>query len=159
MVMVETPDDVLVVGELYNPILRGQLQLFICDIESDSAYTGISMFLLMALMKRIKVFVWCGLQRRDILQEYAPWALDAISAEAQFEAIGCTCRVDSETGDRTLHVAEESGLINHWVACINSRSSHGDGENCGEAPTVLRDSRAVKAHAPSNRQSLAVAIT
>ena len=127
MVMVETPDDVLVVGELYNPILRGQLQLFICDIESESAYTGISMFLLMALMKRIKVFVWCGLQRRDILREFAPWALDAISAEAQFEAIGCTCRVDSETGDRTLHVAEESDLINHWVACINSHSSHGDG--------------------------------
>ena len=70
-------DDSAVVEYQENPDLAHQLKLFMEGIYNASnpharKYTGISHYLLLSLMKRIRFYVWIGRTRHDILSEYAP---------------------------------------------------------------------------------------
>jgi len=126
MVMVDEPEDLVIVGEQHDAGLARQMNAFINDIQKPFAYTGISAFVIIALMKRMRVFMWIGLERTDIVECYAPWASGAMTSEAQFEAIGCVVRED-EHGQRSLSIPDRAEDINHWVAGINTLGSHGDG--------------------------------
>ena len=99
---------------------------FIQELQRSHAYVGISAFLLLALWKRLRLFMWLGLRRVDIVKEYAPWALEAITDETQFEAVGCVVGEDPDTGERFLRVAHDARLVNHWVAGLRA-GGHGDG--------------------------------
>ena len=50
-----------------------------------------------------------------------------MTGEAQFEEVGCIIRLGEKTGQQSLHIAERTQDINHWVACIKAPQSHGDG--------------------------------
>ena len=72
MVMVDDPDDAVVVGETNDADLAKQVAAFIEGLQGTYAYIGVSAFLLLALSRRLRLFVWYGLRRVDIVQEYAP---------------------------------------------------------------------------------------
>ena len=78
-------------------------------------------------MRRMRIFMWIGLVRRDIVEEYAPWASAAMEGEAQFEAIGCIVKGDPATETTSLCIPEEAEDVNHWVACIKAPASYGNG--------------------------------
>ena len=134
MVMVDDLEDVVPVGEITNADLARQMAAFIEGLQQKFAYIGVSVFLLLALLRRIRLFVWYGLRRVDIVQEYAAWASDAITDETQFEAIGCILSADDVAGEKTLRFPEDARDVNHWVACVRVAGSHDDG------PPALADS-------------------
>jgi len=127
MVMADDTDDVVVVGDDADTSVTEQLNAFIDGLKRRYAYTGVSAFVLLALMKRIRLFVWYGLERVDVVGAYAAWASDAIKAETQFEAVGCIIRIDPVTAEKSYSVPEDPREINHWVGCIKAGGSHGDG--------------------------------
>ena len=45
---------------------------------------GVFAFLLLALLKRLRVYVWYGDRREDIVAQYAPWAVRYITDESPF---------------------------------------------------------------------------
>ena len=137
MVMVDDPDDAVVVGETNDADLAKQVAAFIEGLQGRYAYIGVSAFLLLALLRRLRLFVWYGLQRVDIVQEYAPWASEAITDQTQFEAIGCVVGVDAATGETFLRVPEDARDVNHWVAGVRVAGGHGDG---AEGALALLDS-------------------
>ena len=49
MVMVEDPEDVVIVREIQNAELARQLATFMNQLQGESAYTGISVFVIFAL--------------------------------------------------------------------------------------------------------------
>ena len=132
-VVVDDPDDVVVIGELGNENLAKQLSAFIKGLQEKYAYIGVSAFLLLALSRRMRLYVWYGLQRVDIVQEYAAWAAEAITTETSIEAIGCIVSKDEATGDENLRVPEDARDVNHWVACVHSGDCHGDGVEAVES--------------------------
>ena len=63
------------------------------------------------------MFMLCGLERTDIVAEYAPWPSGAMKSEAQSESIGCIFRVDVGTGGTVsiLLIAQRISIIG-WRA-------------------------------------------
>ena len=118
--------------------LAGEMRDLIAELRKPREYIGLHAFLLFALQKRLRVFVWFGTQRYDLLHKFAPWALDSITAEAAFEAIACRTSEDEDSGARRLHIVEDTREVNHWVACIktNTGGSHGDGEVPSDEDTL-----------------------
>ena len=78
-------------------------------------------------MNHVRLYVWVGLTRYDIVTKYAPWALKAMTSEANCEAIGCKLTRNEFTNKARLQVAHSRVHINHWVVCIPSTASRGDG--------------------------------
>ena len=100
------------------------MSAFIEGLQVKYAYIGVSAFLLLALSRRMRLYVWYGLQRVDIVQEYAAWVAEAITIETSIEAIGCIVSKDEATGDENLRVPEDARDVNHWVACVQAGGSH-----------------------------------
>lgn len=126
---------VVISGEIQNAELVRELAPFMKELQGESAYTGIFVLVIYALRMQVRVYMWCGLHRIDVVFEYIPRASDAIKDVAQFEAIGCICRLDEHTGPHSLHTPDNAQDINHWVACIASPDGHGD-----FAPDISDDS-------------------
>ena len=72
MVMAEDPDDLVIVGEQQDRELAKQLEYFRDQLQGESTYTGIYDLLVLALMRRMRVFMWWGLERKYITEEHAP---------------------------------------------------------------------------------------
>ena len=77
----------MIVGELMSPKLAGEIILLSEEIGKARAYVGVFAFLLFALRRRVRVFVWYGTRREDIVARYAAWASESIFEELAFEAI------------------------------------------------------------------------
>ena len=93
------------------------------EIRREGAYVGQSAFLLLALMKNMRVYTWEGEVRVDLVSLYAPWALERCVHEPVVDAIFCTLDRHPETGERVhFHVSDETLLntCNHWVAGLRS---------------------------------------
>ena len=82
-------------------------------------------FLVFALRRRVRVFVWYGTRREDIVETYAPWALQFMSEEVAFEAIAT--RTD-ENGICHILTTNSGRETNHWVACVKKGVKDGDRE-------------------------------
>jgi hypothetical protein len=126
----DDPDDAVATGYIFDAELAIQMRRFIQELQTPQRTVGISAFLVFALAKRVRVFVWFGSERVDILEKYAPWIANSISTEAQFEAIACRVARDEETDERALHVLSDARETNHYVACIKDglHESHGGGD-------------------------------
>ena len=131
----------MVVGEL-SVKLAGEMRDLIAELRTPREYTGLYAFLLFALQKRLRVFVWFGTERYDLLHKFAPWASDSITAEAPFEAIACRTSADEDSGARRLHTVEDTREVNHWVACLKAKTGmrHGDGEVPSDEETLTFES-------------------
>jgi len=68
MVMLDAHEDVLMVGEIINTDVAMQLNTYINEIKPIGAYIGMFAFVILALMRRVRVFLWCGLERKDIIE-------------------------------------------------------------------------------------------
>ena len=106
-------DEPVVTGELSNPVLAREVQTLFNELTTPTKYIGVFAFLLLALIKRLRVYVWYVDEREDLVAKYAPWALESLRTEAPFEAIAC--RLDGHGG---LHELEDARETNHWVACV-----------------------------------------
>ena len=56
MVMVDDPEDVVIVGDLHNPDLARQLATYMNQLKGESAYTGIFAVVIFALMRQVQVY-------------------------------------------------------------------------------------------------------
>jgi len=131
----DVDDEAVGVSGLYNAKVAEEMNKFLVGLQAERHYVGISAFLIFALRYRLRVRVWYGTRCEDLLSVYAPWASDAISHNALFQAICC-----KYGGDRSLGLVEDDPRdTNHYVACfpIGSGSSpSGDyGESLGEGET------------------------
>ena len=118
--VLEEEEEPVIVGELSSPLVAGEITLFVEELRTAKAWVGLSAFLLFVLCRRLRVFVWYGTNRADIVENYAPWASEFISEELASEAIAS--RIDSNGVVHALTAAEET---NHWVACIKKGVTDG----------------------------------
>ncbi len=127
-------DDLVVVGASSNPEVASGMHKFIAGVQGDRQFAGVSSLLLLALQSKVRVFVWYGRRREDVVQVYAPWAVDRVTQEAAVEAVACRLSVDEDTGTASINVIEDDEwVVNHWVACLKVGASHGDGAEAGIA--------------------------
>ena len=84
-------------------------------------YVGQAAFLLLALKRRMRVHLWIGARRVDIIEDYAPWAKSFCQIEAHADAILSKVTVDETTGSAQMHRVIDHGSVNdasHLEACI-----------------------------------------
>ena len=107
-------EEPVVVGELLNARVAGEINDFVAELLGKGRYVGVSAFLLLALARRMRIWVWHGTLRQEIVAAYAPWAVTFMTSDALFEVIAC-----QSTGDGlcALDVGKET---NHWVACVKA---------------------------------------
>ena len=120
---------------LPSATLAAQIHSFVDDLQETWSYTGVSAFMVFALLKQLRVFVWYGSQREDIIAKYAPWASTQIPAATPFEAIACRLSV-SDAGVVSHHIVEDPREVNHWVACVDQGGRHGDGAEADDEETL-----------------------
>ena len=96
-------------------------------MQANQAFVGVPIFAVFAIMRRVRVLVWYGLHCEDVLQSYAPFISESITASAPFEVIGCRISRDEYTDARRLHVVEDIQNVNHWIACVPGSSHDGIG--------------------------------
>ena len=124
------------VGCIADPHVASDMRSLIAQLSRERETVGVSGFLLLALHMRVRVYIWYGTRREDILARYAPWASSHIDRETPYEAIGCRFAVDRHTGKRSLCVVQDAQNITHWVACIKGDNCHGDGESAVDDETM-----------------------
>ena len=57
------------------------------EIGNRSSYVGAAAFLVFALMRKMRVCLWIGGERKDLIAEHAPWAASVCTAGALADAI------------------------------------------------------------------------
>jgi hypothetical protein len=121
----DVEEEPVIVGELLSPLLAEQIIRVSEEVIGQArAHVGVFAFLAFALCRRVRVFVWYGTCREDIVEKYAPWALEFISGEVVFEAIAT--KID---GDGRVHILQGHGNeMNHWVACVKTGVKDGVAE-------------------------------
>ena len=76
----DVEEEPVIVGELLSPLLAEQIiRVSEESIGKAKAYVGVFAFLVFALHRRVRVFVWYGTIREDIIEKYAPLAYEFIS--------------------------------------------------------------------------------
>ena len=120
---------------LPNATLVAEINRFADDLQETGSYTGVAAFMVFALLKQLRVFVWYGSQREDIIAKYAPWGSTQIPTAAPFEAIACRLTV-SDAGVVSHHIVEDPREVNHWVACVDQGGRHGDGAEADDEETL-----------------------
>ncbi len=124
---------VLVVSELSDPAVAGQMNKLIVDLASKQSYVGVSAFLIFALRYRLRVKVWYALECEDLLSSYAPWANTAIKHCASVQAISCRILGD---GSLTFH-GDGLHMMNHWVVSVPLASGHMDSLGEGDSDSTV----------------------
>ena len=92
-------------------------------IREPCVRIGYESFLLLAMMKRIRVFCWEGENKVDLVEVFAPWASQLLESTAIADAIVCKFVVHAVTGTATcMPVSEEVPLrqCNHFIAAIDT---------------------------------------
>ena len=73
-------DEPILLGTgLTNPAVATELGKFLLSMQGDCQYVGIAAFVLFALRYRLRVGVWFGDERKDLVNEFAPWANEFIT--------------------------------------------------------------------------------
>ena len=130
-----TPVPVMLPVMLPSATLAAEINRFVDDLQETGSYTGVAAFVVFALLKQLRVFVWYGSQREDIIAKYAPWASTQIPAATPFEAIACRLSV-SDAGVVSHHIVEDPREVNPWVACVDQGGRHGDGAEADDEETL-----------------------
>ena len=123
-------------------VLRKMLDLA-RQIRRPRATVGYSFFILFGLCKRCRPVLWEGENRVDLVQTFAPWALEMCRDECAVEGICCHFEVCAG-GQVLMHpVTEEHPLshCNHFIACAKVEAQ--DAQGTGIEATYLRRGRAI----------------
>ena len=100
--------------------ILGRLLKLAREIRKPRAFVGYSFFILLALTKRCRPVLWEGASKVDLMQTFAPWAIDQCVAECAVHAV-CVCFAVSDGGAaRMVPVSEAHPLheTRHFVAAI-----------------------------------------
>ena len=128
--------DSLAPAELQVPanLVVQQVVCLAREIKQPRKYVGESAFILFGLLKRMRVWMWQGADRIDLLGHYAPWCLTHLTHEAVVDAIACKVEKERATDERIVVWLPGTSIhrCNHFVGCISAAttaSSHGDGSD------------------------------
>ena len=90
------------------------------EIRTPMAYVGYSAFLLMGLLKKGRPCVWEGTSFIDLLQVFAPWALETCTMQFPMTAIACTLIAQSGGAVELAPICAKYALAktSHYVAGI-----------------------------------------
>lgn len=94
------------------------------EIRKPRAYVGYAAFLLLALKKRCHVFIWEGSHRVNLLEVFAPWAVDSCLNMLTVDAILCKYT----PGHHCKQVSDDCPIdnCNHYVAGLSIDHQHGE---------------------------------
>ena len=84
-------------------------------------YVGYSSFVLFGLLLKVRPFVWEGTSRVDLLQAFAPWALERCQGRCAVDAVAC-CLVPRESGGADMAEVSEAHPLSeckHWMSCAS----------------------------------------
>ena len=100
------------------------------EILGSGKYVGHSAFVLFGLRYKVRPLMWEGENLKDILELYAPWALETCSTPCAVEGVACVLRpgVAWTALEDLLPVGDQTdawgnpvnGLVNvnHWVSAV-----------------------------------------
>ena len=80
------------------------------EIRTTRAYVGYSFFVLLALARSCRPFVWEGSNRVDLVGSYTPWAVDTAVAECAVDGIACCMRSLPDGRVEMVEVSEDHPL-------------------------------------------------
>ena len=90
-------EDDVIVGDLTNENVAKEMSCFVAELQSTSRWVGPSTFLLLALLKRLRVRVWYGAACEDVFHMHSP-CFSHLTTEfegAPVEAIACRSSRDA----------------------------------------------------------------
>ena len=118
----DTDADISIAHELFDPGGATELVAFLENLLRPRRMIGIAAFVLFALVYRLRVRIWYVDHSEDIVERYAPWAVDYITEWATVQAVAC------KVHDGRLRKCSDSLLdMGHWVGAYPN-----DGElSCG----------------------------
>ena len=87
------------------------------SIRKPRSYVGYSAFILMGLLKKCRPCVWEGPQCVDLLQEFAPWAIEDCKKQCPVHAIPCVLIAKPGGAVHCAPISEEHPLarVGHYV--------------------------------------------
>ena len=106
-------EDISVVAELNNPEVAAELARFLEHLLTPRRKVGIAAFLLFALVFRKRVRIWYVDTSEDIVELYAPWAVNYITEWATVKAVAC--RVGEGGRLRKCNEYRHGHDMTHWV--------------------------------------------
>ena len=122
----ESATAVAVTAVLPSPVaakhrIESKLLALAREIRRPRAYVGYSAFILMGLLKKQRPCVWEGTNFIDLLQVFAPWALESCTSTFPMTAIACTLIAQSGGGVELAPICEQYPLVRtgHFVAGID----------------------------------------
>ena len=88
-------------------------------IRSPSSYVGYSFFVLLGITKQCQPVMWEGSHRTNLLEKFAPWALQSAVAACAVDGLVCCMRSLPSGRVELVPVSEDQPLseCQHFVAC------------------------------------------
>ena len=99
------------------------------EMGKKGAYVGQVAFVLLALKRKMRLHLWVGAERVDVIEKFAPWAMHVCREEALGDTILSRVVVDEDTGLlQVFRVTDDASAIaaNHFVACLPCDVGHHD---------------------------------
>ena len=99
------------------------------DMGRKGAYVGQVAFVLLAPKRKMRLHLWVGAERVDVIAKFAPWAQSVCTEGALGDAILCRVVVDEDTGLlQVFRVTDDASAMaaNHFVACLPCEVDHHD---------------------------------
>ena len=108
----------VVIPEAVEANILGRLLSLAREIRRPRQYVGYSFFILFALVKRCRPFIWEGDSRIDVIQSFLPWAQETCVQECCVDAVCCCFEVIDHAQARMVPVSECHPLheTRHYVA-------------------------------------------
>ena len=100
----------------------GQLLLLARQIRQPRAYVGHSAFILFALLKKCRPFIWEGDSRVDLVGIYAPWLEELCIRSCVVDGV-CCCLEALPAGMAVMHPVTEAHPLReckHYLSCTRS---------------------------------------
>ena len=99
-----------------------KLLTFARSIRQPGSYIGHSAFILFALSRRKRLYVWEGGERIYLLHTYATWACDMCSAAVAADAVACACIVKGSGQIRDFAPIGDAHPLHtcrHWLSAVH----------------------------------------
>ena len=89
------------------------------SIRTPRTYVGYIFFVLLGLARKRRPCMWEGFNRVNLLETFAPWAMDTAVAECAVDGVVCCMRALPDGRAEMVHVSEDHPLAEcrHFVAC------------------------------------------
>ena len=107
-------------SQLAEERVIGTLLQLARDIRRPRAYIGYSAFICFCFSRACKACIWEGGGRIDLLQSYAPWAIERCTRICAVDGV-CCCLVPDEVGEAVMMPVSDThplSMCSHFVAAV-----------------------------------------